>query len=268
MLAGQPAAWMAESLNYSSKGDNWSMNSGQELSRSREIVDVITSGIKRGTFLPGERLPSQVEMAQLFGVSRTVVREAIKILEGQGIVSSKRGSGAYVNALALSALERRQEGGEGITLPLENILDMGRQLWYYSLERVAVIATQEEIDALYRMTHTFYNRFNEHTAAKERYIYETSFGLTLTKHSGNPFLHKIMVELFKVTSDVDYEVIRDAQKYNALLQIDLKIVEALQERDGQRAKFYGQERDRLIQTILDAKPELLQRTYRVMLSID
>lgn len=237
----------------------------QEISRSREIVRVITSGIQRGTIIPGERLPSQVEMAELFGVSRTVVREAIKVLEGQGIVSSRRGSGIYVNPLVDISTEDNLNGDAASVFSMKDILEVGRQLWYQAIDLVIHNASNEEIEAIANATRTFYTRFKGDTTLKERYIHETSFGLTLTKYSHNPLLHKIMVEFFQITSDVDYEVIADNKKYRDLLEIDLKIVEALEERDSRRAVFYGQERDRVIEQILAKKNKLLEQAYHVRL---
>jgi len=241
------------------------MNQRQETSRSREIVKVITSGIQRGTITPGERLPSQVEMAELFGVSRTVIREAIKVLEGQGIVSSIRGSGIYVNPLIDISLEDSHSGDHANYFCMRDILEVVRQLWYQALDLVVQNAGDEEIEAIASATRTFYKRFADDTNIKERYIHETSFGLTLTKHSHNPLLHKIMVEFFQITSDVDYEVIADNKKYREILEIDLKIVEALEERNSRRAVFYGQERDRVIEQILAKNNKLLEQTYHVRL---
>jgi len=74
-------------------------------SRNQAIIDIIISGIKKGTMNPGDKLPSQEEMAKLFGVSRTVVRDALKILEGRQIVHTTKGSGTYINPILASQLE-------------------------------------------------------------------------------------------------------------------------------------------------------------------
>ncbi len=46
----------------------------------------------------GDRLPAERELAQGFGVSRTVVREAVKVLEARGVLESVSGSGVFVRA--------------------------------------------------------------------------------------------------------------------------------------------------------------------------
>lgn len=48
-------------------------------------------------FSAGEKLPGENELAKKLNVSRSTLREAIKILEGQGVLTVKRGSGTYVS---------------------------------------------------------------------------------------------------------------------------------------------------------------------------
>ncbi|MCO6451771.1 MAG: FadR family transcriptional regulator [Caldilineales bacterium] len=59
---------------------------------SERILDLIHGGM----WEPGDRLPAERDLAQSFGVSRTVVREAVKVLEAQGVLESATGSGVYV----------------------------------------------------------------------------------------------------------------------------------------------------------------------------
>ena len=48
-------------------------------------------------FPPGSRLPSELKMASRFGVSRTVIREAVSRLKSEGLVESRQGSGIFVS---------------------------------------------------------------------------------------------------------------------------------------------------------------------------
>lgn len=61
-----------------------------------EIAANISGQIQRGELQPGDRLPSERELCERFGVSRSVVREALSQLKSDGSVETKRGSGAYV----------------------------------------------------------------------------------------------------------------------------------------------------------------------------
>jgi GntR family transcriptional repressor for pyruvate dehydrogenase complex len=67
---------------------------------SEEIVNQIKELIARGDLGPGQRIPSERELATLLGVSRPSVREAIMVLETMGFLESRQGGGTYVRSLA------------------------------------------------------------------------------------------------------------------------------------------------------------------------
>jgi DNA-binding FadR family transcriptional regulator len=74
------------------------------------VLDVLERRILDGSFAAGARLPTEVELGERLGVSRTVVRDAVRVLEARGLLEIKRGAGtrvrettvdAYVNAAAI-----------------------------------------------------------------------------------------------------------------------------------------------------------------------
>jgi len=68
----------------------------QHVSLYNRIVDEFKSALAEGKLRPGERLPPEREMCLQLGVSRTSLREAMKILAGKGIVSIRHGQGVFV----------------------------------------------------------------------------------------------------------------------------------------------------------------------------
>ncbi len=67
------------------------------VSRSyEEVVRQIAALIRTGQLRSGERLPTERELGSAFGVSRGVVREAVKVLGALGLVEARQGSGIYV----------------------------------------------------------------------------------------------------------------------------------------------------------------------------
>jgi GntR family transcriptional regulator, transcriptional repressor for pyruvate dehydrogenase complex len=56
--------------------------------------------IERGALVPGDRLPTEKQLAATHGVSRTVVREAVHQLKSRGLLRSRQGSGVFVAAPA------------------------------------------------------------------------------------------------------------------------------------------------------------------------
>jgi GntR family transcriptional repressor for pyruvate dehydrogenase complex len=74
------------------------------------VVDQIRRVIYLGRYLPGDKLPPERELTKQLGVSRTTVREAIRVLEGEKLVKVKRGAtGGIIIASPseLSDVERR-----------------------------------------------------------------------------------------------------------------------------------------------------------------
>lgn len=62
----------------------------------QDVLEKIRQMVLDGTYKPGDRLPSERDMAELFGVSRVPVREAIKILEYTGMLEIVPGDGVYL----------------------------------------------------------------------------------------------------------------------------------------------------------------------------
>ncbi len=66
---------------------------------SSQIAEQIRSSILAGEFNPGDKLPPERELAEMFGVSRPSVREALNILAAAGLVESYQGGGTVVKSL-------------------------------------------------------------------------------------------------------------------------------------------------------------------------
>jgi GntR family transcriptional regulator len=63
-----------------------------------EVAAALRSGIRSGTYPVGGELPSTARMTELFGVSTTVVRAAIRELRDEGLVVGQPGKAVYVRA--------------------------------------------------------------------------------------------------------------------------------------------------------------------------
>jgi GntR family transcriptional repressor for pyruvate dehydrogenase complex len=71
---------------------------------SEEIVEQIKGLISRGELKPGERIPSERDLATMLGVSRPSVREAIMVLEAMGFLDSRQGGGTFIRTLTESTI--------------------------------------------------------------------------------------------------------------------------------------------------------------------
>jgi DNA-binding FadR family transcriptional regulator len=64
--------------------------------RALDLVDTLGSRIRRGHLPPGTKLPTEGQFMDEFGVSRTVVREALSKLQAAGMVATRHGIGTFV----------------------------------------------------------------------------------------------------------------------------------------------------------------------------
>ena len=72
-----------------------------------ELVNWIQEQIASKKFLPGQKIYSENRLKDMFQVSRQTVRHAIAILEEEGVLIRKRGSGTYINNIRRENLEKR-----------------------------------------------------------------------------------------------------------------------------------------------------------------
>ncbi|MDR1708644.1 MAG: FadR family transcriptional regulator [Candidatus Accumulibacter sp.] len=63
---------------------------------AQQVSRIILAGIQTGAFAPGDKLPSEAELARKYGISRTIVREALASLKNDNILESKQGKGITV----------------------------------------------------------------------------------------------------------------------------------------------------------------------------
>ena len=86
-----------------------------------QIEQDLASLIARGTLAPGSQLPSEEELVQRYGVSRTTVRKAVQELDRLGLIEIRRGRGTFVRTEKIT-----QEFTE-LTGFVEDMVAMGRQ---------------------------------------------------------------------------------------------------------------------------------------------
>lgn len=70
------------------------------MTRYQQLADALGSEIRSGRIGVGERLPTEAELARQFEVSRHTVREALRLLRDQGLITSRQGQGSRVRSAA------------------------------------------------------------------------------------------------------------------------------------------------------------------------
>src|SRR5450755_5190729 len=64
---------------------------------SDRLAALLSAQVESGSLSPGDRLPTEQQLAHSHGISRTVVREAVHQLKSRGLLVSRQGSGVYVS---------------------------------------------------------------------------------------------------------------------------------------------------------------------------
>lgn len=81
---------------------------------SKRLAEDLRYEILSGRFAAAERLPGEAALARQCGVSRATLREALRALEQEGLVSRRHGVGAFINRHITARLDRLENFGEAI----------------------------------------------------------------------------------------------------------------------------------------------------------
>jgi GntR family transcriptional repressor for pyruvate dehydrogenase complex len=116
---------------------------------SDKVADMLLESIVSRRLNVGDRLPSERELGEQFGVSRTVVREAVRALVAKGLIEVRSGSGLRVAAVAASTVSESMSlymlGGE---FEFEQVHEVRKMLEVHIAALAAERATHEDKAAL------------------------------------------------------------------------------------------------------------------------
>lgn len=221
---------------------------------SEEIVDQIKDLIIQKRYLPGDKLPNERKLSDDMGVSRTALREALKILAAAGVLEIKRGVGTFV---------AKEPGVSKDPLGLEFIGENHQLLkhWYdvrLILEPEAVYlatlrATDDEIEKIIKLE----SDVLEQVKNDEDFLYEDlEFHTELAKATHNPILERLIPLIYKssnmdITSHRSDKWFERARKNAA--ESHREIIRFLKARDAEGARLAA--RYHLIRAIKDIDME-------------
>jgi GntR family transcriptional repressor for pyruvate dehydrogenase complex len=166
----------------------------------KQVLDHFREVLIRGELQPGDYLPSESELTESFGVGKTSIREAIKMLEAVGVVEVKQGHGSFI----------REKPAEDTLTPMifQLIVDQGtheqliqlRQLFEPGYMRLALAeATDDEIAWVGESVKAFESKVKAGTQSAED---DLEFHYRILEATHNPFIIRIgrtVLQLFTVS---------------------------------------------------------------------
>lgn len=112
---------------------------------SEQLADALAVSIRDGQLSAGQKLPTEQALVERFGVSRTVVREALSRLKTLGLVESRQGSGAFVKATSRQALEQLALEPDGSVDAVIQMVEVRRALEAESAALAAARRTPQSV---------------------------------------------------------------------------------------------------------------------------
>jgi GntR family transcriptional regulator, transcriptional repressor for pyruvate dehydrogenase complex len=204
---------------------------------SDQVTNALLARIESGQIKPGEKLPPEVVLAPEFGVSRTVVREAISRLKQEGLVESHQGSGVFVRPqAALSPLKIDNSVIESRESVLQ-IVELRRAI---ESEAAAMAAQRRSKSQLASMETSLRAIDAEVSAGGDGVVADIEFHRSIAQATGNPFFLKtidFLTQYLKVATRMTRA--NEARRVEFMRQVrdeHSAIIEAIRRRDAPAAR--------------------------------
>ncbi len=204
---------------------------GKNLSETvaEEIISMITA---EHLYRQGDKLPNENELSLQMGVSRTTLREAIRILAARQVVEIRRGKGTFVKNTAAEGVDLKSLNA--FPADMKDLYEMRLifepQTAYFAAKR----ATDRELERI-----LYYGRLEEELILQkqDRTEAEQAFHKAIARATHNEFMNRLMPILYRAIdqgvplSDPNEEMVQNT------LQDHHMIMEFLANRDAKGAKI-------------------------------
>jgi GntR family transcriptional repressor for pyruvate dehydrogenase complex len=156
------------------------------------VAVALLEKIDGGAFRPGGKLPSENSLAKQFGVSRTVLREAISRLKHEGVVEGRQGSGVYLT---------EQAGVKPLRIEIACVESLESVLQIIELRRAieaeaAAQAAVRRSEAQWKEIESALKHIDEEVASgQDGVAADLAFHRSIAQAAGNPFITKTLAFL-------------------------------------------------------------------------
>jgi GntR family transcriptional repressor for pyruvate dehydrogenase complex len=203
------------------------------------VADELLDRIIEGEFPPGATVPGEHELSARHEVSRMTVREAMKTLQAQQILSVERGRGTFVNPLnrwtSLEAVLRAASEGKNEAESSVQLIELRRMLETGACELAAGRIAEADIASLFSYISAMKaaHAINDVTAFVEA---DLAFHDVILRASGNVFVSVLFEPLHRVLEKRRAETSAVPEIQVHAIGHHENIADALQSRDATRAR--------------------------------
>lgn len=201
---------------------------------SERVISGISDAVVSGELAPGDRLPPERELAGQFGVSRTVVRDAVKTLSGRGILRVKRGAGNFVAdpkevaPAGLGALAGGlASGGFGDLFEVRKVLEAQAAQW------AARRRSEHHVGRLRGIVEEAHRYADDPDVLDEM---DARFHVAVAEASRNLVLVRVMFALLDLLATSRRETLDIAGRAQLSLDEHERIIEEIEGRDPEAAR--------------------------------
>ncbi|MCF7915780.1 MAG: FadR family transcriptional regulator [Spirochaetaceae bacterium] len=204
---------------------------------NKSVQEQVKLYILESKLKAGDVLPTEMELSEQIGVSRTSIREALRSLEALGIIESKHGVGRFLKAFDYDAILQNLAYNIQVHVrDFSEIIDVRIALENYFIEKVVAVLSDDNIDELGRIVAAMEKKIEAGCTDEELIENHTEFHLTLFKRSENDLL----LHLIRVFSDVQY-MLTIADQYHTsdmqeFIELHRQLLSALKAHDTQLVK--------------------------------
>ncbi|RMD96530.1 MAG: FadR family transcriptional regulator [Calditrichaeota bacterium] len=182
---------------------------GNNRTLSQEIEKKIETAILEKKLVPGQKLPTEKELCEMFGVSRTALREALQMLSARGLLYIRKGSGVFVNDFSPRHISRQMRLYLDLNFNKNDVLHLAhvRQMIEPLNARLAAKhRTRQQLEVL----EDNLERFRNPEAGPDELAHlDVEFHLNIANATGNPIIPLMMDPVFSLFSKVKVLIVKD-----------------------------------------------------------
>lgn len=165
------------------------------------LVEKILGLISSGAWKPGFRLPPERELSESFGVSRTVVREAVKALEARGVLETVSGSGVSVRLADYDMVSRSLQTYMQLSNRVDFEIRLNEVRRVLEVEMVALAAARRAPDQLAKLHQICQQMRTGGNTAKEMAELDFQLHVTLADATQNDLFKVLLAPLINQLRD-------------------------------------------------------------------